>query len=330
MPYTDLPVGHPATHGAELPPEPADFDAFWAGTLRRSRAFGGAPVLTPVTDTGLVTVDVYDVRFPGWDGRPVAGWLVVPSEAEGPSPTVVTYVGYGGGRGLPTDHLLYASAGYAHLVVDSRGQGDDTPDVYEGTGTQWVHGFMTRGIEDPHDHYYRRLITDCVRAVDAARLLPHVDAARIVVQGASQGGGLALAVAGLAGRAVAAVLSDVPFLCHMRRGAETATEGPYTELVAHLRHRPRQDPDRVFATLGYFDGVHFARRATAPALFSAGLMDPVCPPSTVLAAYERYAGDKTLRQWPFGDHGGGRGATAAEHLRWLCERDLAPRAPRPV
>ncbi len=27
---------------------------------------------------------------------------------------------------------------------------------------------MTRGIEDPNAHYYRRLITDCVRAVDAA------------------------------------------------------------------------------------------------------------------------------------------------------------------
>ncbi|MGA5097130.1 acetylxylan esterase [Streptomyces lavendulocolor] len=323
MPCTDLPVGHPAGL-AGLPEEPGDFDAFWAGTLRRSRDTGGEPVLTPVTDTELVTVDVYDVRFPGWEGQPVAGWLVVPSEAEGPSPTVITYIGYGGGRGLPTDHLLYASAGYAHLVVDSRGQGHDTPDAHAGAGTQWVNGFMTRGIEDPHEHYYRRLITDCVRAVDAARLLPHVDAARIVVQGASQGGGLALAVAGLAGRTVAAALPDVPFLCHMRRGAETATEGPYTELADHLRHDPRRDPARVFATLGYFDGVHFAARATAPALFSAGLMDPVCPPSTVHAAFDRYAGEKALREWPFADHGGGRGATAAEHLRWLRERGLAP------
>ncbi|MGW7053649.1 acetylxylan esterase [Streptomyces sp. NPDC054887] len=326
MPYADLPAGHPATR-ARLPQEPADFDDFWTETLRLSRGAGGKPELTPVPDGLLVTVDVYDVRFPGWRGQPVAAWLVVPSQAEQPLPTIVTYVGYTAGRGLPTDHLLYASAGYAHLVVDSRGQGHDTPDVHEATGTQWVHGFMTRGIEAPHDHYYRRLITDCVRAVDAARLLPHVDDARIVVQGTSQGGGLALAVAALAGRAVAAALPDVPFLCHMRRGAETATEGPYTELVDYLRHHTRHAPEAVFDTLAYFDGVHFARRATAPALFSAGLMDPVCPPSTVHAAYERYAGDKDIREWPFADHGGGQGATAVEHLRWLRERGLGPVGP---
>ncbi|OKK16023.1 acetyl xylan esterase [Streptomyces sp. CB00455] len=328
MPYTDLPAGHPAAR-TPLPEEPADFDAFWAQSLRLSRDAGGEVRLRPAADWPLTSVDVYDVRFPGWRGQPVAAWFLVPTAAEGPLPTVITFIGYSGGRGLPTDHLLYASAGYAHLVVDNRGQGHDTPDPHEGTGTQWVHGFMTRGIEDPHHHYYRRLITDCVRSVDTAASLPHVDADRIVVQGASQGGGLVLAVAGLAGRAVAAALPDVPFLCHIRRGAETATEGPYTELTDHVRHHARRDPDRVFATLGYFDGVHFARRATAPALFSLGLMDPVCPPSTVYAAYHRYAGDKAVTEWPFADHAGGQGATGVEHLHWLRARALAPatRAP---
>ena len=34
-----------------------------------------------------------------------------------------------------------------------------------------------------------------------------------------------------------------------------------------------------------FDGVDFAKRASVPALFSVALMDQVCPPSTVYAAY---------------------------------------------
>ncbi|MFJ6677320.1 acetylxylan esterase [Actinosynnema sp. NPDC091369] len=51
----------------------------------------------------------------------------------------------------------------------------------------------------------------------------------------------------------------------------------------------------TFATLAYFDGVHFAQRATAPALFSVGLMDPIRPPSTVYAAFNHYAGsDRTM------------------------------------
>ncbi|MFD7454374.1 acetylxylan esterase, partial [Kitasatospora sp. NPDC059827] len=60
--------------------------------------------------------------------------------AEGPLPVVVTYMGYSGGRGLPTEHLFWSAAGCAQLVVDSRGQGHDTPDRGVGEGTQWVGG----------------------------------------------------------------------------------------------------------------------------------------------------------------------------------------------
>ena len=52
------------------------------------------------------------------------------------------------------------------------------------------------------------------------------------------------------------------------------------------------------STLAYFDGVNFAARATAEALFSVGLMDDICPPSTVYAAYNAYAGPKAIRVCP--------------------------------
>ena len=50
---------------------------------------------------------------------------------------------------------------------------------------------MTRGILEPETYYYRRLITDAVRAVEAVRAHPAVDASRVVVTGGSQGGGSA-------------------------------------------------------------------------------------------------------------------------------------------
>lgn len=324
MPLTDMPLDELLQYRPEIP-APADFDAFWTGTLDQARAHGGAPVLTPVEDHLLSAFEVHDVRFPGWNGEPVAAWLLLPRGAEGPLPTLVKYIGYSGGRSLPTDHLLPPAAGYAHLVVDTRGQGHATPDRGEGDGTQWVEGFMTRGIEDPHHHYYRRLMTDCVRAVDAARSLPQVDPERVVVSGGSQGGGLALAVAGLAGELVAGALIDVPFLCHYRRGTDAAPEGPYVEIVKYLRrHRPEM-AETAFRTLNYFDGVHFAARATAPALFSVALMDPICPPSTVFAAYHRYQGDRDIRVWHYGDHGGGYGAMPREQLVWLRDKGLSPK-----
>src|SRR5690606_21920301 len=179
-------------------------------------------------------------------------------------------------------------------LVDTRGQGAGwggggrTPDPH-GAGPA-TPGFMTRGIDDPETYFYRRVFTDAVRAVEAGRTLPGVDATRVAVQGAGQGGGITLAVAALVPDLVA-VMPDVPFLCHFTRALEICHNDPYAELTRYLSvHRRRVD--EVLRPLSYFDGVNFARRANAPALFSVALMDLICPPSTVYAAYNHYAGDK--------------------------------------
>ncbi|MFC9243877.1 acetylxylan esterase [Streptomyces sp. NPDC057136] len=83
--------------------------------------------------------------------------------------------------------------------------------------------------------------------------------------------------------------------------------------------------EATFATLDCLDGVHFAQRATAPALFSVGLTAPVCPPSTVDAAINHYAGqDRTVTVWPFADHDGGCGSNPPTRLAWPHRRGLAP------
>ena len=70
-----------------------------------------------------MTIAASDVTFSGFDGQPIKAWLLHPAGATGPLPTIVEYIGYGGGRGEPVDWLVWASAGYAHLVMDTRGQG---------------------------------------------------------------------------------------------------------------------------------------------------------------------------------------------------------------
>ncbi|MEV1010640.1 acetylxylan esterase [Streptomyces sp. NPDC049881] len=322
MPLTDMPIDELRDYRPAVE-APGDFDAFWTETLGDAREAAGAPPgFRRVEDTPLVSAEVYDVRFPGWGGHPIAGWLLLPRGAARPLPAVVSYIGYGGGRGLHFEHLEWVSAGYAHFVVDTRGQGHDTPDPVGARSAQWVGGMMTRGIESPEDHYYRRVVTDCVRAVEVLREHPAVDASRVVVSGGSQGGGLALATAGLAGDAVAGALVDVPFLCHYRRGADVASAGPYLEIVQYLQRHRREAGERVFGTLAYFDGVHFAARASAPALFSVALMDPVCPPSTVYAAYNRYGGAADMSVWEFGDHGGGGPAQRRAQYAWLAAHGL--------
>ena len=89
------------------------------------------------------------------------------------------------------------SAGYAHFVMDTRGQGSawskgDTPDPESDGGNPQYPGFMTRGVLDPKTYYYRRVFTDAVRAVEAAMGHEWVDEMRVAVTGGSQGGGIAL------------------------------------------------------------------------------------------------------------------------------------------
>ncbi|MGN9906540.1 acetylxylan esterase [Phytohabitans sp. LJ34] len=316
--FVDLPLDQLRAYRPERD-EPADYRAFWDGTLDAARAAATPPTFTP-HDSGLSTVDVHDVTFSGYGGHPIKGWFLAPRGAEGPLPCVVEYIGYGGGRGLPLDWLAWSSAGYAHLVMDTRGQGSggwlpgDTPDP-EGAGGPQTPGFMTSGILDPEKYYYRRLFTDAVRAVETAREHPLVDPTRVAVAGGSQGGGIALAVGGLV-EGLAAVMPDVPFLCHYRRATEITDKAPYFELTTYCKTH-RDHVERVFETLRYFDGVNFAAHATAPALFSVALMDDVCPPSTVYAAYNHWAAEKDIRIWSYNGHEGGQNFQKAEQIAYL-------------
>jgi cephalosporin-C deacetylase len=319
MPSADLPLEDCHAYRPELP-LPDGFDDFWSGTLSEALHDGapGKPRYEQV-DCGLAQVRTYDVSVPGYGGRPVRGWLHMPSGATEPLGCVVEYLGYGRGRGLAHEQLMWACAGYAHLIMDTRGQGwstagGDTADTDPGAaGT--VPGFLTRGIESPETYYYRRVFTDAVRCVEAMREHPGIDPSRIVVTGVSQGGGIALAVSGLL-EGLAGVMPDVPFLCNIPRGARIAGMPPYTEIAAYLRlHRDRAEP--VFRTLAYFDAAQHATRATAPALFSIAMMDEICPPSTCFTAYNRYAGPKDVRVYGFNGHEGGGEHHRAEQLAWV-------------
>ncbi len=315
MTLFDLPLDELRAYRPERR-EPADFDAFWCGTLAEAAGHPLDPVFAD-HDALLPTVRVQDVRFTGHGGTRVAGWFLAPAGARGPLPCVVQYLGYSGGRGHPHDWLLWPAAGYAVLVMDSRGQGEgDTEDPPSG-GTPQVAGLITRGLLDRDRYYYRRLYTDAVRAVDAAAAHPLVDAGRIVVCGGSQGGGMAQAVAGLRHDVLGALI-DVPFMTHIRRATEITDAAPYNELARFFAGKPHLT-ERALETLRSFDGLHFAARATAPALYSVALADQVCPPSTVFAAYHHYAGEKDIRVWPYNGHEGGTTHQRRAQLAWMRE-----------
>jgi cephalosporin-C deacetylase len=79
----------------------------------------------------------------------------------------------------------------------------------------------------------------------------------------------------------------------------------------------RDKVETVFKTLAYFDGMNFAVRAKAPAVFSTGLLDDMCPPSRVYAAYNYYAGPKQIWVYDYNQHEGGGTHHTQKRLHFL-------------
>jgi cephalosporin-C deacetylase len=304
MPWFDMPLEQLREYRT-VTAEPPGLDQWWQQRLDEARAEAREPSLTRHEPEIYAPVEVYDAEFSGSGGDRIRAWYIRPAGAGDQAPAVVKFIGYGGGRDLAAEHLLLPALGFAVFVMDTRGQGGrwstgatgDHPGGRAG-GPENAQ-VMTRGIGRPEDYYYTRLFTDAALAVETAREL--TGTAQVAVSGASQGGGLALAAAALVPELVAVCHSDIPFLCDIQRGITLAPDKPYTEVPEFLAQNTELVP-AVLDTLRYVDCALLARRITAHCLLSTGLMDTVCPPSTVFAAYNEISAAKDISVHPFTGH----------------------------
>jgi cephalosporin-C deacetylase len=124
MTLYDLPLAALESHRSTAP-EPAGLDDFWARTLAETRALATPPRFEPYRPDAYGALAVDDVTFSGFGGDPIRAWFLRPRSAAAPLACLVTFIGYGGGRSFPVDHALFAAAGHAVLVMDTRGQGGE-------------------------------------------------------------------------------------------------------------------------------------------------------------------------------------------------------------
>jgi len=73
--------------------EPETFDDFWEQTLDESR-IKQRPLRLSSEVSGVKEWEVFDVRFSGFNGDEIAGWMVKPKTSRG---VIVEFNGYGGG-----------------------------------------------------------------------------------------------------------------------------------------------------------------------------------------------------------------------------------------
>lgn len=295
-----------------------DFEGFWRATLETYLPTTTDAVLVDYP-TPMKHVDVKDVTIAGFNGDPIKGWFLSSRNADSQTPCIIMYDGYGGGRGLAHEWLFWVNVGYRVLVMDTRGQGggfrvSDTADGAYPRASQ-TPGFMTQGILNKDDYYYRRVFVDAVAFVNAALKLPGVNPDRIIVAGGSQGGGICLAAASLS-KNVFAAMPDVPFLCNYKKATEMVDTYPYHEITLYCRiHRDKVE--QVFSTLSYFDCMNLVTMAKAPAIISIGMHDPVCPPDTIFAMRNHYAGVVSTEIYEYNTHEGGSVAHQLVQAKWL-------------
>ncbi len=192
------------------------------------------------------------------------------------------------------DLLPYAAAGYVVAAMDCRGQGGLSEDV-GGVKGGTLYGFIVKGLDSgPEELYYRNVFLDAARLTGIIMDREDVDEQRVGLFGGSQGGGISLACAALEPR-VRMVSSRFPFLCDYQRVWEMdLAEKAYIGLRDYFR---RFDPTHekegeIFTTLGYVDVQHLVKRIKGEVLFTTGLMDTVCPPSTQYAAFNKIEAKK--------------------------------------
>lgn len=286
---------------------PADLDRFWELTLQEAAAkpLNGqreaAETLSPY-------IQAYRVTYNGFDTTPIHGWLLFPLFAmadHAKLPCIVSFHGYTGSKGIPEQHAPWLMNGYAVFAVDVRGQGGETGNhLTQQYGMS--RGWMTQGILDPYQSYYRAITVDALQALAWVSQQPEIDSEQLIVAGQSQGGGLALAVGALSEKPVK-IIADIPNMCHMDYGIFHST-GSLKEAAEFVAAHPDK-LEQVLQTLSYFDMLHLYERLQAPVLMSVGLKDTVCVPETIFSVYNRIAGPKQLTVFPFNGH-----YTSREHL----------------
>ena len=253
--------------------------------------------------------------------------LPAASLRRGPLPGVVHYQGYNGGRGLVHEHVFWATAGYAHLVVDTRGQGSGfttgaTGDP-EGAGPAQP-GFLTRGLDDP-DATSTAGRTPTPSAPSTCCGCTRWSTPRAWWWPAPARAARWPSPRPRSPRARSRrCCATCPSSATSTGRWSIAQAEPYLELVRYLAAH-RDMVERAFATLSYVDGAVLARLASAPALFSVALMDRTCPPSTVFAAYHAYGGPAEIAVYEYNDHEGGEAFQRSRQLAWLAETLGDPR-----
>ncbi len=266
---------------------PADFDAFWRTAVADARRTPLEPTMTRLTQRSTPEVDVYLVSFQNhMPGSRLYGMLSVPARP-GKYPATLVVPGAGVRPYFPS--IATARRGIIHLAIGIHGiPADHDSLIYTELRATALRQYWSYGAEDRDLYYYKRVYVGVVRAGDFLLSHPQWDGVNYVVQGGSQGGGLAI-VAGVLDPRVKAIAASYPAMSD-QFGYFSGHAGGWPHMFA--------DTTRIRAlaekkeTIRYYDVINFARVLRVPGMYAWGFNDVTVPPTSSYATFNTISAPK--------------------------------------
>lgn len=265
-----------------LEAEPADFDAFWARQTAKLAAISSNPVVTQL-NTLPNGSKLYLLQLDQIDNRKVYGYLCIPAGV-GKFPAVISMPPYGNApfqadNIVTTDFSEQSKAISLSLTIHNTPPNIIDPNAY-----------FPDDLTNPETMYNRYMILAGIRAIDYLYSRPDFNGS-LGVCGLSQGGGLAIMVAGLDKR-VSALMASNPAHCeHQAWRYHQASGFP---LYLKRAYNFNMDTTKVIKSVKYHDAMYFLKRFKGNLRLLVGYEDDVTPAASILAAYNQHSGQSAI------------------------------------
>ncbi|MGE5427577.1 MAG: acetylxylan esterase [Methylococcaceae bacterium] len=282
---------------------PKGFDTYWNNEKKSLYALPLQVKLKEVenTDKGYVC---YDTELNCTGPKPARGYFAKPQNASPKSLPIVLLVHAAGVKGSwcrseARDALRYAKSGNGALCFDLNAHGmlnGQPEEYYASLESGELKDYYVQGLESRDNFYFRGMYLRLMRTLDYLTQQPEWDGKRILVIGESQGGGQALAAAGLDKR-VSAVVATVPAMCDWG-GTLVGRKGGWPQPFEHSG-----DKEKMKKAISYFDTAHLLRHSKATIVVEIGLIDQTCPSTSVYSAINQSSGKVIIYPVPYREHG---------------------------
>lgn len=235
--------------------------------------------------------------------KPARGYFARPTKAAPKSLPIILLVHAAGVKGSwckseAKEALRFAKMGKGAMCFDLNAHGmlNGQPDeYYNNLEAVELKDYYVQGLENRDEFYFRGMYLRLIRTIDFLTRLPEWDGKRLLVIGESQGGGQALAAAGLDQR-VNAVVATVPAMCDWG-GTLVDRKGGWP----HPFER-QGDKKKMKNVLPYFDTANLLKNSKATIVVEIGLVDQTCPSTSVYSAINQPKGEKIIYPVPYREH----------------------------